>query len=1377
MLLKLDVISDPLVAQRLTNVGKAFGSGAAAAYLTDKAINLLNDAQIGSALYDFLHPAVPDHANFIADLQSKFQQAEVTRSPLILDLDGDGVETIGKSAGIHFDHDSNRFAETTGWVGKDDGLLVWDRNGNGKIDNGGELFGNKTKLADGTNAANGFAALTELDSNHDGVIDASDAEFSRLRVWKDADSDAIMSDGELLGLEATGVQSIKVAYGQQNTSDAQGNQHLQIGQYTRIDGSTRAMDDVWFAADMACTTDMNTVAIADDIAALPDLQGFGNVPSLHQAMARDTTGKLQALLTQFINEPDATVRSALTKDLIFTWAGVDGVDPASRAATLIYGNVIGDARKLATLEAFLGEGYLGTWCGGARDSNPHGQAAPILLQAFEQLEARFSFQLMAQTHFKDLYDSVELTWDTDTLAISLDVSRTVDKLSALYDTAPEKASSDIKAFGESLKASGAFGAQAIKALRTHGNWSGTGLPLLLAAVGAEVILGDRGNNEIAANADHDAILMGMDGNDRLNGNSGNDILNGGAANDSLNGGAGNDTYLFARGNGVDTIFGYNPAGGSSDVAQFTDVASTEVTWIERRGADLVLKYAEADQLTVTGYFDANAPGDQIKRFNFSDGVSWNDAAIKARAITNGSMSNDYIIGDAEGPNRMYGLDGDDHLEGGAMADLIDGGDGNDTLYGNDGDDLLDGGAGDDLLYGGDGADTIRFGRGYGSDVFRSVNSAAYQLDTIDLFDIRSTEVDFLRLNNDLDIRVHGSSDQLAVSDYFSAGDSATTVRQLRFSDGITMDSAAVKVLVVSAGDGSDNIISGFDGGPNRIYGMGGNDTLNGGSGNDFIDGGDGNDTLYGNDGDDLLDAGAGNDLIYGGNGADTIRFGMGYGSDFFRSVNSAGYQLDTVDLFDIRSPDVDYVRLNNDLEIRVHGSSDKLTLGDYFSASDSATTVRQLQFADGIRMEKAAVRGLAMSLGDSSDNVISGFNDGPNRIYGLGGNDTLNGGSGNDIINGGNGNDTLYGDDGDDLLDAGAGDDLLYGGDGADTIRFGIGYGSDVFRSVNSAAYQLDTVDLFDIRATDVDFVRLNKDLEIRVHGSSDKLALGDYFSASDSATTVRQLQFADGVTLDNLAVKSLAVLAGDSSDNMISGFNDGPNRIYGLGGNDILTGGSGNDFIDGGDGNDTLYGGTGNELLIGGAGDDFIATGTGYDIIAFNRDDGRDTVAASAGRDNTLSLGGGISDVDLLFSRSANDLVLATGGNEQITFSDWYAGNGNHSMANLQILAEGGAGNHAAVLAQFDFNGLASRFDEAQAADPAITRWALASSMMAFHLGSSDAAALGGELAYQYASHGAMGGWAASFGQSQLGSAQFGVSSQATGASSALQDAASRPI
>jgi len=95
-------------------------------------------------------------------------------SPIVLDLDGDGVETAAISSVAYFDHNADDFAERTGWVRGGDGLLVWDRNGDGRISSGRELFGNQTLLANGTLALTGFDALAELDTVRDGKIDASD---------------------------------------------------------------------------------------------------------------------------------------------------------------------------------------------------------------------------------------------------------------------------------------------------------------------------------------------------------------------------------------------------------------------------------------------------------------------------------------------------------------------------------------------------------------------------------------------------------------------------------------------------------------------------------------------------------------------------------------------------------------------------------------------------------------------------------------------------------------------------------------------------------------------------------------------------------------------------------------------------------------------------------------------------------------------------------------------------------------------------------------------------------------------------------------------------------------------------------------------------
>ncbi len=139
--------------------------------------------------------------------------------PLTLDLDGDGIETVGASSSnpILFDHDNDGIRTGTGWVAPDDALLMLDRNGNGAIDNGGELFGDSTTLSNGAQAFDGFAALAEMDSNADGVVDAADAQFANLRIWRDLNQDAISQTDELSTLTVAFSHPVSVSLMRRNS--------------------------------------------------------------------------------------------------------------------------------------------------------------------------------------------------------------------------------------------------------------------------------------------------------------------------------------------------------------------------------------------------------------------------------------------------------------------------------------------------------------------------------------------------------------------------------------------------------------------------------------------------------------------------------------------------------------------------------------------------------------------------------------------------------------------------------------------------------------------------------------------------------------------------------------------------------------------------------------------------------------------------------------------------------------------------------------------------------------------------------------------------------------------------------------------------------
>ena len=124
--------------------------------------------------------------------------------PLILDLNGNGIELtdVTKGNGVRFDSTGDGVKEKVSWVGANDGLLALDRNGNGRIDNGGELFG------DQHGAADGFAELAKFDSDGNGVIDNKDDIYASLKVWQDKNGNGISEPNELASLAERGIRSL-----------------------------------------------------------------------------------------------------------------------------------------------------------------------------------------------------------------------------------------------------------------------------------------------------------------------------------------------------------------------------------------------------------------------------------------------------------------------------------------------------------------------------------------------------------------------------------------------------------------------------------------------------------------------------------------------------------------------------------------------------------------------------------------------------------------------------------------------------------------------------------------------------------------------------------------------------------------------------------------------------------------------------------------------------------------------------------------------------------------------------------------------------------------------------------------------------------------
>lgn len=175
------------------------------------------------------------------------------QSPILIDLDGDGFHLSGLSSPVAFDINADGQIDILSWTraGEQDAFLFLDLNGNGQVDDGSELFGNHTLLADGSVASNGYEALARWDAvseggNENGFLDVEDGAYGALKLWIDSDHDGRSMASEILSLEASRVERISLHCHESRGQDEHGNnfRFLARAWLSQVGGSVKA---VWTA--------------------------------------------------------------------------------------------------------------------------------------------------------------------------------------------------------------------------------------------------------------------------------------------------------------------------------------------------------------------------------------------------------------------------------------------------------------------------------------------------------------------------------------------------------------------------------------------------------------------------------------------------------------------------------------------------------------------------------------------------------------------------------------------------------------------------------------------------------------------------------------------------------------------------------------------------------------------------------------------------------------------------------------------------------------------------------------------------------------------------------------------------------------------------
>lgn len=1157
-----------------------------------------------------------------------------TESPLVVDLNGDGIVTTSLTgSNVFFDLDGDGISQRTGWISPGDAFLTFDRNGNGRIDDGTELFG--------TASSNGFSILSQHDSNGDHVIDSNDADFAAMGVWRDVNGDGRTDDGELTSLQDAGIASVSLTttHYSQPVTDRAGNIWTDTGKAITQGGTSLTVTDVWFKTDHLITKQNLPEGWqpSEEASLQPYLVSYGRLQDFHYALTNDPSLlAISKTALQQANSGDIGSFMTTMEQLLFKWAGVtySSADPVGSQLKLV-------AALHDESGGSASPGYNNTI---RIDEQYH--------RALDSFALTFLSQAAGSSH--DQGDATTGPYAIAAAGISFNPE--VDALGGDFG-----ASATLIAYALELGHVDKMGAATYLRL-LHNDFSGTDAEwksVLTEALDAtELGHTDRTVVEAIANSlgstlqvlsapgtvsgtYADEVFVGTDGADTITGSMGNDVLIGGRGDDVLTGGEFNDTYIFSRGDGADTIrergYGVGWAYSSTgDKVVFDDVASTDVSvrqkFVDSGVSIQISTIGTTDSVTIIG--QSSADTETIDQFSFSDGVVMTAADLFKLSLKPTS-----------GSDLMYGSNIAEIIDGGAGDDVLNGGT-NDTVIGGTGNDVISASGSIVVLNAGDGYDT--------SPAYTSVFNSPNEIRFGSSIAASQVALHFSPDTKSAVITYPGGSLTGNISTGFSSG------LRMTFADGTSWSFADIMAKINAPTPGADVLI-----------GNGSADTLSGGAGNDRI---------FGQGGDDVLSGGTGNDILRGATGNDTYVYALGDGRDLV-------IEGDGVDSYN--SGGFDYIRLGSGITLANATFSRGFKPTDLvisFSDGGSITAVDGLDsynggainsvvFADGTSLTQADV--IARLVPAPSGSGMTIWNDGRGV--------TVNGGAGNDLIYGGYGHNVVYGGAGDDVIDGdslnpGARyDDEIHGGDGNDTYMVDVA----------------DTVVTGDAGSDTLDFTAYYPDPPYKVDLS---LASGQVSFYSGTAWTPRTWTGFENAIFGNgddsfVGDANANTVLGGAGNDTISG-GDGNDTLTGGAGTDILSGGNGNDTVVA-DLSDSASGGTGIDTLVFDAiGTKPLYVSLGNGLVQFNAaaspsspivsktyagfenvstGDGSDTIVGDANANVIHALGGN----DSLSGGAGNDSLYGEAGDDQISGGD---GNDLLNGGDGHNILQGGNGDDSYV-------------------------------------------------------------------------------------------------